>query len=291
MDVRTFTDRSVNPYWQVLKFALRDLGYVEGQNLQIDVRATPDGDFQKLPMLAQEVVALRPDVILAASTPVAVAAHRATSTIPIVMITVSDPVGTGLIKSLARPGGNVTGLSSNNDEITTKSVELLYTLVPSAKRIAILTSDNPAHPIMMSHVRTAARSLNLDVVEVNARTPADLEDAFARMRREKCEALIVLADPRVTRVADLATQYRLPAVFQVSVFAEQGGLASYSADFNDLFRRAAGYVDKIFKGANPAELPVELPTKFELLINLKAAKTLGITIPESFLLRADKVIE
>lgn len=273
------------------RLRLQELGYVEGRNLILDVRRA-DGDLARLPGLADELVSLRPDVFVAVATAAIAAAQKATSSIPIVMASVSDPVGMGFVKSLAKPGGNITGLSNMSLELTGKSLELLLLAVPGAKRIAVLMSAHPAHASQIQQIHAVAQTLGLTIVPVTAIADADLEQAFEKMATEKCDALFVLADTRhPRRKVELAAKTRLPAIYQGSTAVRVGGLLSYGIDLLDQFRRAAGYVDKILKGAAPAEMPVEQPTKFELLINLKTAKALGLTISGHLLVRADEVIE
>ena len=203
-----------------------------------------------------------------------------------------DPVAFGFVKSLAKPGGNITGLSNLSIDLTAKSLELLHAAVPRAQRIAVLTSNNPGHELMLKEAYPAAQGLGLKIIPVMARTPADLDEAFAAMHKENCEALFVLADVRtIQKIVELADQWRLPAIYQITDFVEMGGLLSYSRNSTELLQQAAIYVDKILKGANPADLPVEQPTRLELQVNLKTAKKLGLTIPDSVLARADKVIE
>jgi putative ABC transport system substrate-binding protein len=270
---------------------LRDLGYVEGRNLILDVR-TANGDFSRLPHLAAELVALQPDVIAAGATPALAAAQRATSSIPIVTGGVGDPIGSGFIKSLAKPGGNITGISLMSTDLSAKSLEFLTTLVPQARRIAALKSANPVHATLINELYAAAQRLRLTVVPVTALLPSDLDDAFATMAKEGCDGLVVLADPRIiARIPDLAAKARLPAIYQLSEFAKLGGLLGYGPNLDDLWRRAAIYVDKILKGANPAELPVEQPTKFDLAINLQTANALGLTVPPTLIALANEVIE
>jgi putative ABC transport system substrate-binding protein len=276
--------------------ALHELGWVEGQNIVIDYRFS-EGSLERLPDLAAELVRLKMDVIVAAPAAPAVAAKNATGTIPIVMIGVSDPVGQGLIASLARPGGNVTGLSySVGHEIFGKQLGLLKEVVPKVRRVAVLS--NPATPSLVPAIRevqVAARSLGVQLQLLEARGPDEFDVAFASMAKERVGALLVLVDPvfnlHGTRLADLAAKSRLPAAYTNRLPVEAGGLMSYGPSFSDLWRRAAGYVDKILKGAKPADLPAEQPTKFELVINLKTAKALGLSIPQALLLRADEVIQ
>lgn len=275
---------------------LRELGWIEGQNLVIDYRFA-EGRLDRLPDLAAELVRLKVDLIASFGTQGVTAAKNATETIPIVMIAVRDPVGTGLIASLARPGGNVTGVSGTAGlEWVAKQLELLKETVPKIRRVAILSNpDNGYHQLAIREVNVAARSLGVQVQLLEARGPDDFDGAFAAMARERAEALLVLADvifnSHQTRLADLAARSRLPAAYGVSESVEAGGLMSYGPSFLDLHRRAATYVDAILKGAKPAELPVERPTRFELVINMKTAKALGLTIPQAVLRRADYLIE
>jgi putative ABC transport system substrate-binding protein len=276
--------------------SLRDLGWVEGRNIVIDYRYA-EGRLGRLPDLAAELVRLKVDLIVSFGTQGVTAARNATETIPIVMIAVRDPVGTGLIASLARPGGNVTGVSGSPGlEIVAKQLELLKETVPEIRRVAILSNPtNPYHQLAIREVNVAARSLEVQLQLLEARGPNEFDGAFAAMAKERVGALLVLSDVifnnHQTRLADLAAKNRLPAAYGVRESVEAGGLMSYGTSFLDLHRRAATYVDKILKGTTPANLPVEQPTKFELVINLKAAKALGLTIPATLLSRADDVIE
>jgi putative ABC transport system substrate-binding protein len=282
-----------NALFGAFRLRLQELGYVEGRNLILDVRRA-DGDLARLPGLAAELVALRPDVIVAIELACTAAARKATSSIPIVMMSVLDPVGSGFVKSLAKPGGNITGPSSSAGDVSGKWLELLLLVVPGAKRIAVLRTHHPYHAAQVEEIHAAAQTLGLSIVPVTAIAPVDFEDAFEKFGTEKCDGLIVLPAPNVAnyrKIVDLAAKTRLPAIYPLSVFVRMGGLLSYSLDFVDHFRSGAVYVDKILKGAAPAELPIEQPTKFELLVNLKTAKALGLTIPESILVRADEVIE
>ncbi len=287
---------SSNPRsYEAFRQGLRELGSVEGQNIVIDYRFA-EGRFVRLPDLAAELVRLKVDIIVAVPTPAAAAAKNATETIPIVMISVGDPVGLGLIASLARPGGNVTGLTySAGMEIFGKGLELLKETVPKVRRVAILSNPgNPAQPLMIREVNVAARSLGVQLQLLEARGPNEFDGAFAAMAKERVGALLVVADSMFiahrTRLADLAARSRLPAAYGFRESVEAGGLMSYGPSVPDLFRRAATFVDKILKGAKPADLPVEQPTKFELVVNLKTARALGLTIPQSVLIRADEVI-
>jgi putative ABC transport system substrate-binding protein len=275
---------------EVFLTALRGLGYIEGKNLVIDIR-NAEGKFERLPLLVSELIALRPDVIVAVTTPAVAAAQRATTTIPIVMGPATDPIGSGFIKSLAEPGGNITGMGNMYGDVIGKSIELLHTIVPTAKRIAVLMSANPIHPKLFGFVETAAKTLDLVVVRIVAPTPADLEQAFEEMKQEKCDALFVLADATRPAIVPLAARTKIPAIYQFSNFVDLGGLASYGANLTPIYPKVAQYVDEIFKGAKPAELPVEQAVFFELALNLKTASALGLTIPETVLAGADKVIE
>jgi putative tryptophan/tyrosine transport system substrate-binding protein len=269
---------------------LRELGYIEGKNLIIDYRDA-GGKLERLPSLVSELIALRPDVINAITTPAIAAAQRATSTIPIIMAPATDPIGSGFVKSLPRPGGNITGMANMVGDVVGKAVELLHTLLPSAKRIAVLGSTNPTHPQQYELADAAAKRLGLATVAVIAPTPDDLEQAFEEMKQEGCDALFVLGDVTRPAIVPLAAKARLLAIYQSSVFVDLGGLASYGADLKAVFRKVAQYDDRIFKGADPAELPVEQPVVFELALNLKTAVSLGLTFPDSVMARADKVIE
>jgi putative tryptophan/tyrosine transport system substrate-binding protein len=284
------------PYLDAFLQGLRELGWVEGQNIAIEYRFA-EGRLDRLAALAAELVRLKVDVILAASTPPAVAAKSATSTIPIVMATSADPVELGLVASLARPGGNVTGLSfSVALDVVGKELELLKETVPKVRRVAVLWNPaNPGNTLAMKTLRNTARSLSVQLQLLEARSPNEFEAAFAAMAREGAGALLVVPDSifglHRARLQDLAAKSRLPAMYGLREHTEAGGLMSYAVDLRDSFRRSATYVDKILKGAKPADLPVEQPTKFELVINLKTAKALGLTIPQSVLLRADEVIQ
>ena len=292
----TRSPSDTSPYLDAFRQGLRELGRVEGQNIVIDYRFA-EGRFDRLSDLAAELVRLKVDIIVAATTPAAVAAKKATETIPIVAISVGDPVGLGLIASLARPGGNLTGLSySVGLEIAGKGLELLKETVPKVRRVAILSNPgNPFQPLAITEVNVAARSLGVQLQLLEARGPNELDGAFAAMAQERVGALLVVADSLFllhrTRLADLAARSRLPAAYGSTENVEAGGLMSYGPSIRDFYRRAATYVDKILKGAKPGDLPVEQPTKFELVINLKTAKALGLTIPPSLLQRADEVIE
>jgi putative tryptophan/tyrosine transport system substrate-binding protein len=278
------------PYFQAFKDELRVLGYMEDQNFVFITREA-GGNLERLPALAQEIVAARPDIIVAATTPAIAAAQRATSSIPIVMSPATDPLTSGFVKSLARPDANITGVSNMTADLTAKSLELLRAVVPTATRIAVLMSANPVHPGQYREAEAGARVLGVALIPVTARTPDDLEKAFAAIAQEKCDALAVLSDPMRPAIIELARRANLPTIYQLTEFVRAGGLISYGPSFPQLFRRVAVYVDKILKGATPAELPVEQPTNFELAINLKTATALGVDIPATLLARADEVIE
>ena len=278
-----------------LRQGLRELGYVEGQNIGIESRWA-EGKYDRLPDLAAELVRLKVDVIVTYSPPAIQAAKQATQTIPIVMGGVIDPVATGFVASLARPGGNLTGLSLMAPELVGKQLEILKEVVPKVTRVAVL--GNPANAgtaPQLRHAQDAARALKVQLQPLEARAPNDIDRAFAAMTKEGAGAVVVLVDAMFvdqrTRIADLAARHRLPSVYGLMDFAEAGGLMFYGANDTDRFRRAAIFVDKILKGAKPADLPVEQPTKFALVINLKTAKALGLTIPQSVLARADQIIE
>jgi putative ABC transport system substrate-binding protein len=277
---------------------LRDLGYVEGRDFVIEFRDAK-GTPERLPALAAELVALMVDVIVASGKPHALAAKQATRTIPIVFVVGFDPVVDGLVTSLARPGGNATGLSSLGSELVTKRLELLTQAVPGVSRVAGLWQPGALgermEKDMLKEAEVAARALGVRLQFVEARGPADFDRAFSDMTRARVDALTLLTSTTFLserrRLVALAAKNRLPALYPAREYVDAGGLMAYGADFADLYRRAATYVDKILKGAKPADLPVEQPTKFELVINLKTAKSLGLTIPPSVLSRADQLIE
>jgi putative ABC transport system substrate-binding protein len=282
-------------WWNALRQRMRELGYVEGQNVTFEAR-WGQGDDARLPKFAAELVGLKVDLIVTAGAGAAVAAKRATSTIPIVMATGSDPVATGLVTSLRQPGGNITGLTSINSELAAKRLELLKNVAPRALRIAILWDETDAGSRLgEQETEAAAKTVGLTILSVPVGSTAGLEAAFATMVRGRAGALVVVSTSRLfshrKRIAELAVKHRLPTVVGYREFVEAGGLASYGTDYPDLFRRAAVYVDKILKGAKPADLPIEQPTKFELVINVKTAKALGLTLPQSLLGRADELIQ
>lgn len=277
-----------------LRTGLRDLGYVEGKNLTIDFRWA-EGKHERLPELAAELVRLKVDVIVAQGTPGASAAKQATATIPIVVPIVADPVSTGLVASLARPGGNVTGLTWFSHEVSAKRLELLRDALPRTKRVAVLINpDNPSNAPILRAMELAAGPLKLEIPQFGARGPDELEGVFATMVAKRVDALTIIDDAMLIgnarAIATLAVRNRLPLIAFTEV-VEAGGLMGYGASFPGMFQHAATYVDKILKGARPSDLPVERATKFELIINLKTARTLGLTIPPAFLQRADHLIE
>jgi ABC-type uncharacterized transport system substrate-binding protein len=274
---------------------MRELGYIEGKNFVVEARFA-DGEGAALPGLAAELISGKVDVIVATGTPVTLALRKATRTVPIVSTVSSDPAGDGSSTSLARPGGNITGLSNFAPELSQKQVELLTACVPKLSRLAVLVNpSNAEHSGRLKLVESAARKVGMRVLAVHGGTPDEITSSFGAMARDRAEAVLILGDTfflqQMRRIADLALKYRLPSVFLNPELVEAGGLMSYGPNFTDNFRRAASYVDKILKGAKPADLPIEQPTKFELVINLKTAKALGLTIPQSLLLRADQVIE
>ncbi len=283
---------------EAFRQGLRDLGYVEGHNLMIEYRSAA-GTPERLPALAAELVALKVEVIVAPNTPAALAAKQATRILPIVFIGAGDPVTSGLVTSLARPGGNVTGLSVLSTELVGKWLELLKQAVPGVSRVAVLwqpgAMDERTDKEMQEGAEVAAQALGVRLQFVEARGPADFDRAFSDMTRARAGALTVRPAPMFIserrRLVDLAAKNRLPALYAWKEFVDAGGLMAYGPNLFDLYRRAATYVDKILKGAKPGDLPVEQPTKFELVLNLKTARALGLTIPPSVLARADEVIE
>ena len=282
-------------YYGAFPRGMRDLGYVEGKNLAIEWRFA-DGEYERLPGMAAELVQLKVDVIMALGAPAIVAAQKATTTIPIVVVTGVDPVDAGFVKSLARPGGNITGLSNLAGDISAKHLEMLLATMPTLARVAVLMNPaNSTHAAFLKNVQYAAQKAGIKVLPVEAQTPQEIERAFSTMAREHVGAVIVALDPffiqQGPQIAVQAGKHRLPSIFANREYAEAGGLLSYGQNQLDIYRRAATYVDKILKGAKPADLPIEQPTKLELVINLKTAKALGLTIPQSLLLRADEVIQ
>jgi putative tryptophan/tyrosine transport system substrate-binding protein len=280
---------------EALRLGLRELGYVEGRNLAIEFRWA-EGNNDRLPALAAELVQSRVDVIVTQGTPATLAARRATTTIPIVFATAGDPVGTGIVASLSRPGGNITGLTDVTTDVAGKRLALLREAAPGVTRIAVLwNSSNPVAGLALKETEVAAQTLGLPLRSVEVRDVNRLDSAFSTIVRERAGAVVVLPDPalfdRRVQIAEMAAKNRLPSMAWTPEFAESGCLMIYGPSTAEMHRRAATYVDKILRGAKPADLPVEQPTKFELIINLKTAKTLGLTIPESLLRRADQVIQ
>ena len=279
-----------------LRQGLRENGYVEGTNIQIESRFA-NNRFDRLPALARELIALRVDVLVTYVTQASLAAKHGTDTIPIVMLGVGDPLGSGLVASLSRPGGNVTGTSGSFVESAGKRLQLLKEAVPAIRRVAVLW--NPDNTVFQAQVldqtRAAARPLDIELELFEARDPASIENALAAMAKQRVSAVNVLPDPGLgtnyVRIAALATKMRLPSISAISGYAEAGGLLAYGPNLSDMARNAGGYVAKILKGAKAGDLPVEQPTKFELVINLKTAKQIGIVVPQSMRLRADRLIE
>jgi putative ABC transport system substrate-binding protein len=282
-------------YFQSFRQGLRDLGYVEGRNLVIEARFDK-GNAEALPAFAADLVRLKMDVILASSSTYVRAARQATGTTPIVFAVHNDPVGTGDVQSLSRPGGRITGLTQMASDLTAKQLELLKEVVPRLARAAIVSNPTtPSHRPVLEEVETAARALRLQLVRLAAKDLGSLDQAFAAAKRERTDAMFILLSPmtaqNAAQVADLAAKHRTPTFLGYRPFVDAGGLLAYSPDYHDLFRRAASHIDKILRGANPADLPVEQPTKFDLAVNLKTARALGLTIPRSVMLRADTVIQ
>ena len=280
---------------EAFRQGLRELNYVEGKNIIIDYRQT-EGKAERLNELAAELARLKPDVIVAGSTQDVLAAKNASSTIPIVMMTVGDPVASKLVDSLARPGGNITGVTSLSPDVNGKRLELLKETVPTLSRVGVLWNPQGAgSPLSWKESQLAAQSLSIQLHSMEVRSPNDFRTAFKNAIKARTHALVVTSNPVFSanqdRLVDLASKNRLPAIYGNREAVEAGGLMSYGTIYTDLYRRAAMYVDKIWKGAKPADLPVEQPKKFELIINLKAAKQIGLTIPPNVLARADKVIK
>ena len=290
------TSASAPPlYLDAFRQGLREHGYTEGQSILIEYRWA-EGRQERFAALARELVDLKVDVIVATVSAAAVAARDVTATIPVVMLVVGDPVRLGLVTSLARPGGNLTGLTSVGDELFTKQVQLLKEAVPSISRVAVLWNpSNPGHQPRLKSIEATARSLKMQTRMLPVRGPEDLAGAFATMTTARADALLVVADAMFFlyrgRIAELVMKARLPSIYGNREHADDGGLMAYAASYDDLYRRGAGYVDRILKGAQPAHLPVAQPTKFELVLNLKTAQALALTMPPSLLLRADRLVE
>ena len=289
------TDPGSDRLWGEFARGLRDLGYVDGANTTI-IYLSSDGDYEKLPALAADLVRRNVDIIAAPAAQNVVAAKQATQTTPIVMASVGDPVGNGLVASLARPGGNVTGTSFVTSLLIGKQLELLKQIVPHATRLAILVNpSNPGHPLTVEEAKVAGQALAVQIRPVPARAPEDLDKAFAAMARDRTGAVFVPWDGmflvHLTRIVALAARARVPALYGQRRYVDVGGLACYGPSAPESFRRAAAYVDKILRGAKPGDLPIEQPTKFEFVINLRTAKALALTIPPRLLERADEVLQ
>ena len=289
------TAEAARGYLAAFQQGLRELGYVEGKNILVEQRYA-GAQFERLPALAAELVHLKVDVLVVGGAPAAHAAKKVTNAIPIVMTYVADPVGTGLVTSLARPGGNVTGLSDFTAGVVVKRLQLLKEVVPAASRIAaLLNPANPTNPLQIKLIQAAAPILGVTLVTFEAKRVDEIDRAFAAIAAERPGALIVIGDPLLSgqrrKIISLAAKSRLPAIYASGVWADDGGLIGYGTNFENLNRRAAIYVDKILRGANPADLPVEQPTKFELVVNVKTAKSLGLTIAHTLLVRADRLVE
>jgi putative ABC transport system substrate-binding protein len=281
--------------WDACRQGLRELGYVEGQSISLEPRWA-EGQHARLPELAAELVRLNVSAIVAAATPASRAAKAATSTIPIVIVAVGEPVKAGLVASLARPGGNVTGLGLLTSELSGQRLQMLLEILRKVSRVVVLMNpDNPVSAIFWEETQSAARKLGSDLQRLDVRQPTEIEPAFGALTAAGADALIVFDDPMLwghrSRIVALAAELKIPAMYGLREFADEGGLMSYGPDRPDQYRRTAIYVDKILKGAKPADLPVEQPTKFELVINLKTAKALNLNLPQTLLLRANELIE
>ena len=289
------TESETASWHHAFRSGLHDRGWIEGKNIKIEYRYG-EGRSDRVAEFAAELVRLPVDVILASVTPDALAAQRVTTTIPIVIVAAGDPVELGLAKSLARPGGNITGLSPMTSQLGGKRLELLAEVVPKLARVGILWNpDNAGASGHRNELQTPAKRLGLQLDWLAIRSPKDFDRAFEDATRMRVGALFIIPDPGITphvkRIADLAAKNRLPSIFHVSEYADSGGLMTYGSDRTDMFRRAAAYVDKILNGARPADLPIEQPTKFELVVNMKTGKALGLAIPQTILIRADRLIE
>ena len=287
-------DSQQNPPVETFQQAMRELGYIEGQNIVIEYRYA-EGKVDRLPNLAEELVRLNVEVIWAAG-PAVPPARNATKTIPIVITNVGDPVASGLVASVARPGGQITGLSTLAPELSGKRLELLKEVIPKLSRVAFFGNSNaPGNPQVLKETEVAAGTFGLQIQYLEVQTPKEIEPAFQAASKGRAQALLVFRNPLTAihhaRIAELAVKSRLPTMYADKEFVEAGGLMSYGTDYNFMYRRVATYVDKILKGTNPADLPIEGPTKFELIINLKTAKQIRLTIPPNVLARADRVIK
>lgn len=278
-----------------LSLLMRGLGYIEGKNLVIE-RRNADGKYERLPGLAAELVQMKVDVIVTFGIQATTAAKKSTTTIPIVMVSVADPVESGLVHSLARPGGNVTGMTNLSKEITAKQLEILLGLSPKLSRVAILmNSTNSFHPRVVEHIRTAAGRTGVITQPVKVHTPQEIENGFLLMRQQNAGAVMVLADPFFTQqrhqIAALAAKHQLLSMYSHGGYVDVGGLVSYGQNSDEILQGTASYVDKLFKGAKPADLPVAQPTRFDLIVNMKTAKALGITLPPSIMVLVTKMVE
>ncbi len=279
------------PFFSVFKQGLSEQGYVEGKNIEFEFRSA-DGKAELLRALAEELVRLKVDIIVVWTGLAAIAAKQATTQIPIVMASAADPLGMGLIASLARPGGNITGMSSTAREIGPKLLEFIRALLPATRRVAVLANaDDPFGNILIREVQQGGQALGITIQAIEVRAAAEYPAAFAAMKKARADAVIVQGSLTRKAAAELALKNRLPAVSFNGLFSKEGGLLSYSANQDDVFRRSAHYIDRLLKGAKPADLPVEQPTRFELIINLQTAKALGIKVPRELRIRADEVIE
>jgi putative ABC transport system substrate-binding protein len=279
------------PILNMIRISLKKSGYEEGKNLVIDFREA-NGRYSSLPTLVDELIALKPDLIVAEATPAVAAAQKATTTIPIIMAPATDPIGSGFVKSFAHPGGNITGVANMFGDSTTKTLDIIRSTFPSAKKIGVLISNNPTHPHLLELAVRAAATIGISASGFVAKNPEDLENAFAQMKAANCEAVYVLADPPRPALPAIALKARLPTIFQVSTYVTlYDGLMSYGPNVRSFFTMAADYAARIMNGSDPKELPVEQPTAFEFIINLRTARSMDITIPENVLLLADQVIE
>ena len=281
--------------WEACRQGMREHGYAEGRNVVLEPRWA-DGHHDRLSALVTELVRLKADVIVAAATPANLAARAGAGSIPVVMVAVADPLRIGLVDSLARPGGRMTGLSLLTPELSGKRLSMLAETVRQIRRVAVLNNpDNSSHAVFLQETLSAAKGMQVQIHTLNARNPGEIERAFAAAASDGAQALIVFDDPVLwghrKQVVTLAGQARLPVMYGYSEFVDEGGLISYGPHRPDLYRRTAAYVDRILKGANPAELPIERPTRFELFVNLRSANALGLKVPQSILVRADRVIE
>jgi len=286
-------ETNFGPSVKVFREALRAAGWVEGQNLVLAIRYP--SSYAQLQQLATELVSLKVDVIASLGTPATQAAREATTTIPIVMESLSDVVASGLVPSLARPGGNVTGVSGFSPELSGKRLELLREILPQAERIAVLANrSNPATAPVLRATESSAQQMRMKLSITDVRRRTELTPAFEAMRRERADALVIVADPIIFTerplIVQLAAKHKLPAIYEFRTFADAGGFLSYGPRSQERFQRMAAYVDRILRGANPGDLPIERPTTFELVVNLKTAQALGLTIPQSVLVRADEII-